>query len=114
VLAHFGGAPARYAAFVADAIADVPATPDTPVAGSARFLEAHLPPRRPSPEIPRRAWDLRRPSLRELLTSYERDQAIATAYREHGYRMAEIAEELGCHYATVSRRLHAWERRQMS
>ena len=35
-------------------------------------------------------------------------------YRDHGYRMAEIAEELGCHYATVSRRLHAWEGRQMS
>ena len=30
---------------------------------------------------------------------------IHDAYRRHGYRLAEIADHLGVHYATVSRRL---------
>lgn len=30
---------------------------------------------------------------------------IHEAYRRHGYRLAEIAEHLGVHYSTVSRRL---------
>ena len=36
-------------------------------------------------------------------------EAIARAYREYGYRMREIAGALGCHYATISRRLRAFE-----
>ena len=31
--------------------------------------------------------------------------AIGVAYRDHGYRMKGIADHLGVHYATVSRRL---------
>jgi|1186.fasta_scaffold144215_2 putative transposase len=118
VLALFADEPSiarrRYAAFVDDASADIPASAHEPIAGSQRFLEAHLPARRPSPEIPRRHWHPRRPSLHEIFETLDRDHAIAVAYREHGYRMREIAEALGCHYATVSRRLHAWEARQMS
>jgi hypothetical protein len=33
------------------------------------------------------------------------DAALLEAYRRHGYRMAEIAEYLDVHYATVSQRL---------
>lgn len=38
-------------------------------------------------------------------------EAIGRAYREYGYRLAEIAQHLGVHYATVSRRLQQFERR---
>ncbi len=34
-------------------------------------------------------------------------EAIARAYREYDYRVCEIAGALGCHYATISRRLRA-------
>lgn len=34
-----------------------------------------------------------------------RKKAIEAAYKNHGYRMREIAEYVGVHYATVSRRL---------
>jgi len=37
------------------------------------------------------------------------DRGIAVAYRRHGYRLREIAEHLGVHYATVSRRLRKVE-----
>ncbi len=32
-------------------------------------------------------------------------EEIGQAYREYGYRLREIAQHLGVHYATVSRRL---------
>jgi DNA-binding MarR family transcriptional regulator len=38
-----------------------------------------------------------------------REKGIVRAYREHGYRMREIAAHLGVHYATVSRRLKQLE-----
>ena len=41
-------------------------------------------------------------------------EAIARAYREYDYRMREIAGALGCHYATISRRLRAFEKDGMS
>jgi transposase len=34
---------------------------------------------------------------------------LAIAYRRFGYSQREIAEHLGCHYATVSRRLRREE-----
>jgi IS30 family transposase len=34
---------------------------------------------------------------------------VAVAYREHGYTLREIAQHLGCHYSTVSRRLRREE-----
>jgi len=36
-------------------------------------------------------------------------QAIAEAYRTHGYQMREIADYLGLHYSTVSRRIRQAE-----
>ena len=37
-------------------------------------------------------------------------EAIARAYREHDYRMREIAGALGYHYATTSSRLRGFEK----
>jgi transposase len=37
------------------------------------------------------------------------DQGIMEAYREHGYTMKQVAEHLGVHYATISRRLRKLE-----
>jgi REP element-mobilizing transposase RayT len=39
-------------------------------------------------------------------------EEIGRAYRESGYRLAEIAQYLGVHYATVSRRLKQFEQRK--
>jgi putative transposase len=40
-------------------------------------------------------------------------QLIHAAYRRHGYRLAEIADHLGVHYATVSRRLKTAEQQDV-
>ena len=45
-----------------------------------------------------------RPSLEDLLGGSSRDEGIRAA-RRHGYRLAEIADVLGVHESTVSRRL---------
>jgi putative transposase len=49
-----------------------------------------------------------RPELSELLRVGSGAE-IAVAHRDHGYRLNEIASQLGIHYATVGRRLRAWE-----
>ena len=73
--------------------------------GSDEFIAQHQPDR-VIREIPRRQTQASRPSLRVL---FARKQAparlIRDAYRRHGYRLAEIADHLGVHYATVSRHL---------
>ena len=61
-----------------------------------------------NPEVPRRQRQPVRPSLQQLVTEATPD-AIGCAYREYGYRLAEIAQHLGVHYATVSRRLKQFE-----
>jgi len=55
-------------------------------------------------EVPRVQQQPVRPRLEEILRR-RGDQGIAVAYHDYGYRMREIADYLGVHYATVSRRL---------
>jgi putative transposase len=76
--------------------------------GSAAFADRHAPKRRIQ-EIPRRQWDPVPPKLDALFAEHD-GAAIATAYRTYGYTLAEIAEHLGVHYSTVSRRLRKLER----
>ena len=45
-----------------------------------------------------------KPRLERILVK-RGESGIAEVYREHGYRLREIAAHLGVHYATVSRRL---------
>lgn len=59
-------------------------------------------------EIPRAQREPLRCTLEELLRR-EGDSAILSAYRNHGYRIREIAAVLGVHYSTISRRLKAAE-----
>ncbi|MBP6204652.1 MAG: helix-turn-helix domain-containing protein, partial [Nitrospira sp.] len=41
------------------------------------------------------------------------EKTIHQAYRQYGYRLAEIADHLGVHAATVSRRLKRAEQESM-
>jgi REP element-mobilizing transposase RayT len=59
-------------------------------------------------EVPRVQRQPMRPRLEEILHR-RGDRGIAVAYRQYGYRLREIADYLGVHYATVSRRLRRVE-----
>jgi REP element-mobilizing transposase RayT len=73
--------------------------------GSEDFIAQHQPDR-VIREIPRRQTQARRPSLGEVFQRGGGEgRLIYVAYRQYGYRLHEIAEHLGVHYATVSRRL---------
>jgi DNA-directed RNA polymerase specialized sigma24 family protein len=73
--------------------------------GSDDFVARHQPDRVLA-EIPRRQTQAKRPTLKEIFERRgARDQHIVMAYRLYGYRFLEIAQHLGVHYATVSRRL---------
>ncbi len=115
VLALFEGhseeAFVRYRQFVASDADWAPALRNGPILGGQSFCSENLP-ARSSAEVPRIAWLASRPSLASALEGNDLDAAITTAYREHGYRMKEIAEALGCHYATVSRRIRRFEKRE--
>jgi putative transposase len=62
-----------------------------------------------SPEVPRRQRQPVRPALSKLLATGSGEE-IAFAHQQHGFRLNEIAAQLGVHYATVGRRLRAWEK----
>lgn len=77
--------------------------------GSDAFIEQLPKPDEIVKEIPRIQRQGVRPSLDELFAEAPIDEAIAAAYREYGYTMKAIADYLGVHYATVSRRLRKQE-----
>ena len=76
--------------------------------GSEEFIERHAPRDQRLKEIPRAQLRAAKPSL-ERIFAKSGEQGIALAYKEHGYRLHEIAAHLGVHYATVSRRLKLTE-----
>jgi putative transposase len=61
----------------------------------------------PLAATPRAQIEPLRTPLSEFIAG--RPGPVAAAYREHDYTLREIAEHLGCHYATVSRRLRREE-----
>jgi REP element-mobilizing transposase RayT len=78
--------------------------------GSEEFVARHQPDR-VIRDIPRRQTQAQRPTLRVLFQRKgEPAQLIYTAHRRYGYRLAEIAEHLAVHPATVSRRLRQAEK----
>jgi putative transposase len=68
------------------------------------FIERHSAENKELKEIPRAQLKASKPPL-ERIFAKNRESGIAEAYREHGYRLREIAAPLGVHYATVSRKL---------
>lgn len=112
VLSLFGGERAAaqnsYRDFVAAADPDLEAEVVGERLGSDAFLKARLTPE-PIPEVPRAQWEPSPPTLAEIFAADS--TPIVTAYRRYRYPLAAIASHLGCHYATVSRKLRAQEQR---
>jgi putative transposase len=101
-------AQAAYRRYVADGLDD---RVDEQVVGerlgSTDFLRNRLG-REPQAEVPRAQIEPLPPPLAELFSNGD-PAPILTAYRRHAYTLREIAEHLGCHYSTVSRRLRREE-----
>lgn len=113
VLGQFGGdyegARLRLKVFVEEGVtAEPPRVVASVYFACGEFIRERTATLEPTPEIPRPYWQPLRPGLDEVFAS-EADP-IAVAYRTHGYTLREIAAHLGCHYATVSRRLRRSER----
>ncbi|MFQ5846360.1 MAG: transposase [Candidatus Methylomirabilales bacterium] len=114
VLGQFGqrrsGAQTRYRAFVHEGLGRQPwqQLQGQIYLGSATFIQRHTKRGARMPEIPRVQWRPVRPTLAQLFRQ-RGERAIGAAYREYGYRLREIAEHLGVHYATVSRKLRVQE-----
>jgi putative transposase len=79
--------------------------------GSEAFIERHSPRNQELKEIPRVQLKAVKPSLERIFAKSGK-RAIVQAYKEHGYRLQEIAAHLGVHYATVSRRLKQMEQQE--
>ena len=79
--------------------------------GSEEFIEQHSAEDKELREIPRAQLKALKPTL-ERIFAKGGENGIAQAYRQHGYRLREIAAHLGVHYATVSRRLKQIERQK--
>ncbi len=113
VLAKFADEPAtarrRYRRFVREGLDEAqPQVRSGIYLGSDGFIRRVRGSRVVSAEIPRAQSTPLECSLEELLRG-QSEQAMRTAYCEHGYRLREIARVLGVHYSTVSRRLKAEE-----
>lgn len=78
------------------------------ILGSDDFVKTHTAALEQIPEVPRRHWQPTRPPLERFVTKRS-NASIAAAYMQYGYTMLEIAEHLGLHYATVSRRIRVHE-----
>jgi putative transposase len=102
----------RYRDFVKDGIANRPwdALKGQIYLGSDEFIGMHSAEDKGLKEIPRAQLKAIKPTLEQIFAT-DSETGIAQAYREHGYRLQEIAAHLGVHYATVSRKLRKIEQR---
>ena len=113
VLAQFGSsyerARPRLKAFVDDALGGpAPLIGDGIYFAGEGLVRAKTSALGPIPEVPRAHWQPFRPTLDEIFAAAT--DPIRTAYRDYGYTLREIADHAGCHYSTISRRLHNSER----
>ena len=106
---HRPTAQQRYRAFVRGGLAQRPwqALKGQIYLASERFIEQHST-HKPLKEIQRGRLRSAKPQLARIFAKHQQT-GIVRAYREHGYRLHEIAKHLGVHYATVSRRLKQLE-----
>ena len=79
--------------------------------GSEAFIARNSSANQELKEIPRVQLKAVKPSLERIFAKSGK-RAIVQAYKEHGYRLQEIAAHLGVHYATVSRRLKQMEQQE--
>jgi len=79
--------------------------------GCDAFIEEHAPALLPAGEIPRAQVQVTRPPLSALVTDPQDVDAIAHTYLDHRYTQQEIANHLGVHYSTISRRMQSVEKR---
>ncbi len=100
----------RYRDFVDQTID--PPTRTGVVLGGTEFVSTMTRGLEPRPEIPRQHTRPIRPTLGQIFQRHPQPDAIAAAYRHHDYTLRDIADHVGCHYATISRRLRAHEQRQ--
>ncbi|HEX4989766.1 MAG TPA: transposase [Candidatus Binatia bacterium] len=102
----------RYREFVRDGITNRPwdQLKGQIYLGSDKFIERHSAEDRELKAIPRAQLHAFKPTL-ERIFARDGETGIGRAYREHGYRLQEIAAYLGVHYATVSRKLKKIEKR---
>ena len=78
--------------------------------GGGEFIEERIPEGSHAfHEIPREQHLVNRPPIEDIFGTTSEERAIATAYREYGYRLREIADLLAVHYSAVSRRLKKHE-----
>lgn len=75
--------------------------------GSDEFLSDRFG-RQPDIEIPQAQLQPLPSPLEELFSNGDQTP-IMTAYRRHGYTLRQIADHLGCHYSTISRKLRVEE-----
>jgi hypothetical protein len=60
-------------------------------------------------EIPKALVQVRRPPPSTIVSDPKDAAGVARAYLEHRYTQQEIADHLGVHYSTVSRRVRKHE-----
>jgi len=116
LLSQFGQrrsqAQARYRQFVQEGLDDRPwdKVRGQIYLGGEEFIEKHAGKDETQlAEVPRVQRQAIRPAL-EVILNKKRKSSIERAYRDYGYRLKEIAEHLGVHYSTVSRRLKELEK----
>jgi hypothetical protein len=79
--------------------------PEHPLlAGDDTFLARHLSDVEPAPGIPSRYYRTQPPALADILAQRDSD-SLARAHAS-GYTLREIANHLGCHASTISRKLN--------
>ena len=78
---------------------------------ATEFIERHSAEDKELKEIPRAQLKRIQADIGTDLCEEMGKPGSRRAYREHGYRLQEIAANLGVHYATVSRKLKKIERR---
>jgi len=73
--------------------------------GSDEFIEKHAPANSTALEIPRAQRIAGRHPLASIVSDPKDVAGVARAYLECGYTQQEIADHLGVHYSTISRRV---------
>ncbi len=105
-------AEAAYRRFVAEGIGDARAAPVVGERlGGTEFLRRRLGDELAT-EVPRAQLEPLPPPLEALFGNGD-PIPMLTAYRRHRYTLKEIADHLGCHYSTVSRKLRKAEQQQL-